>query len=213
LWEGALLRWKHVIGIRLVGRGSEIWLTVKFTLREELTHVDFSLVGCKAVQSGESPPTFQRNMSPPSSELMTEATRSSRRSNLTELHGLTSQKRQFFITTAVRTSDPSLNRSFSISWFYKIWLGVSEEKNWCPPLRVCSMRYDVGYKYILITLGIFRFSCVEAGSNTSTVALRVVGSDEKGTHCRGAWPGHPVLGVYKYGMLTLHVGGVWNLRQ
>jgi hypothetical protein len=28
-------------------------------------------------------------------------------------------------------------------------------------------------------------SCVEAGSNTSTVALRVVGGDEKGTQCLG----------------------------
>jgi hypothetical protein len=28
-------------------------------------------------------------------------------------------------------------------------------------------------------------SCVEAGSNTSTVALRVVGGSEKGTQCLG----------------------------
>jgi hypothetical protein len=28
-------------------------------------------------------------------------------------------------------------------------------------------------------------TCVEAGSNTSTVALRVVGGDEKGTQCVG----------------------------
>jgi hypothetical protein len=37
-------------------------------------------------------------------------------------------------------------------------------------------------------------SRVEAGSNTSTVALRVVGGDEKGTQCLGVQPGNPVPG-------------------
>jgi hypothetical protein len=41
---------------------------------------------------------------------------------------------------------------------------------------------------------------VEVGSNTSTVALRVVGGDEKGTQC------HPVSGGYKYGDLALQFG-------
>jgi hypothetical protein len=45
---------------------------------------------------------------------------------------------------------------------------------------------------------------MEASSNTSTVILRVVGGDEKGI---------PVAGGYKYGYLTLQVGGVSNLRQ
>jgi hypothetical protein len=54
---------------------------------------------------------------------------------------------------------------------------------------------------------------VEAGSNSSTVALRVVGGDEKGTQCLGIQPGHPVPGGYKYGDLALQVGGVSNLRQ
>jgi hypothetical protein len=54
---------------------------------------------------------------------------------------------------------------------------------------------------------------VEEGSNTSTVALRVVGGDEKGTQYLGVYPGHPVAGGYKYGDLALQVGGVSNLRQ
>jgi hypothetical protein len=48
---------------------------------------------------------------------------------------------------------------------------------------------------------------VEAGSNTSTIALRVIGGDETGTQC------NPVPGRYKYGDLALEVGGVSNLRQ
>jgi hypothetical protein len=41
-----------------------------------------------------------------------------------------------------------------------------------------------------------RVSGVQAGSNTSTVALRVVGGDEKGTHCVG------------YNWATLFLGNV-----
>jgi hypothetical protein len=52
-------------------------------------------------------------------------------------------------------------------------------------------------------------SRVEAGSNTSTVALRVVGGEEWETQCLG----HHVPGGYKYGDLTLQVGGVSNLGQ
>jgi hypothetical protein len=37
----------------------------------------------------------------------------------------------------------------------------------------------------------------EAGSNTSTAALRVVGGEGKGTKCLGVYPGHPVPGGYK----------------
>jgi hypothetical protein len=48
-----------------------------------------------------------------------------------------------------------------------------------------------------------RLRRVEAGSNTSTVALRVVGSDEKGTQCLGVKLGHPLPGGYKYGDLAL----------
>jgi hypothetical protein len=43
---------------------------------------------------------------------------------------------------------------------------------------------------------------VEAGSNTSTVALQVLGGDEKGTQCLGVYLGHPVPGVYIYGDLA-----------
>jgi hypothetical protein len=44
---------------------------------------------------------------------------------------------------------------------------------------------------------------MEAGLNTSTVALRLVGGDEKGT---SAW-GH------NWATLFLGVGGISNLRQ
>jgi hypothetical protein len=54
---------------------------------------------------------------------------------------------------------------------------------------------------------------VKAASNNFTVALRVVGGDEKGTQCLGVLLGHPVPGGYKYGDLALQVGGVSNLRQ
>jgi hypothetical protein len=54
-------------------------------------------------------------------------------------------------------------------------------------------------------------SRVGVGSNTSTVALQVVGADKKGTHCLGLIPGHPVPGGYKYGNLALQVGGVSKL--
>jgi hypothetical protein len=43
---------------------------------------------------------------------------------------------------------------------------------------------------------------VEAGSNNSTVALRVVGGDENGTQCLVVLLGHPPEG-YKYGDLAL----------
>jgi hypothetical protein len=58
-----------------------------------------------------------------------------------------------------------------------------------------------------------RPSCVEAGSNTSTVALRAVGGYEKGTQCLGVLLGHTLPGGYKYGDLVLQVWGVSNLRQ
>jgi hypothetical protein len=54
---------------------------------------------------------------------------------------------------------------------------------------------------------------VEEGSNTSTVALRVIGGDEKGTQCMGVYLGHPVPGGYKYGDLALYIEGVSKLRQ
>jgi hypothetical protein len=38
---------------------------------------------------------------------------------------------------------------------------------------------------------------VEVGSNTSTVALRVVGGDEKGTQCMEVLLGHPVPVGYR----------------
>jgi hypothetical protein len=49
---------------------------------------------------------------------------------------------------------------------------------------------------------------VETGYNTSTVAMRVVRGNGKGTQCKGIYLGHPVLGGYKHGDLVLQVGGV-----
>jgi hypothetical protein len=58
-------------------------------------------------------------------------------------------------------------------------------------------------------------SRVEAGSNTSTVALRVVGGSEKGTQCLEVynWATLFLGDINKYGDLALQVGGVSNLRQ
>jgi hypothetical protein len=50
-------------------------------------------------------------------------------------------------------------------------------------------------------------------SNTSVVALRFVGGDEKGTQCLRVQLGHPVPGGYKYEDQFLQVGGVSNLRE
>jgi hypothetical protein len=47
---------------------------------------------------------------------------------------------------------------------------------------------------------------VEAGSNTSTLTLRVVGGDEKGTRCLGVYLGHPVPGEYKYATCPSRLG-------
>jgi hypothetical protein len=54
---------------------------------------------------------------------------------------------------------------------------------------------------------------VQTGSNSSTVALRVVGGDEMGTQCLGVKLGHSVPGGYKYGNLAFQDGGVSNLKQ
>jgi hypothetical protein len=55
----------------------------------------------------------------------------------------------------------------------------------------------------------------QAGSNTFTVALWVVGGDEKGTQCLGVQPGHPVPGGYKYWDLVLQVGNsrIWDSKM
>jgi hypothetical protein len=54
---------------------------------------------------------------------------------------------------------------------------------------------------------------VQEGSNTSAVALRVVGGDEKGTQCLEVKLGHTVPGGYKYGNLVLQDGEVSNMKQ
>jgi hypothetical protein len=53
----------------------------------------------------------------------------------------------------------------------------------------------------------------KTGSNTSTLALRVIGGDGKGSQCLGIKLSHPVPGGYKYRDLALQVGRVSNLRQ
>jgi hypothetical protein len=51
-------------------------------------------------------------------------------------------------------------------------------------------------------------SRVEAGQNSSTVALRDPRGDGKGTQGRGVYLGHSVPGGYKYREMNLQVGGV-----
>jgi hypothetical protein len=46
------------------------------------------------------------------------------------------------------------------------------------------------------------------GLNTSTIALRVIRGDVRGTPCPGVYLGHPVPGGYKYRNLALQVAGV-----
>jgi hypothetical protein len=58
-----------------------------------------------------------------------------------------------------------------------------------------------------------RFPRMEASSNTSTIALRVVGGDEKGIQFPGVKLGYPLPGGCEYRDLALQVGGVLSLRQ
>jgi hypothetical protein len=55
---------------------------------------------------------------------------------------------------------------------------------------------------------------VEARSNTSSIALRVVGGDEKETCCLGVQLDYSVSGGFKYGNLALQAGGLesWILK-
>jgi hypothetical protein len=62
---------------------------------------------------------------------------------------------------------------------------------------------------------ISQFPCVDAGSNTSIIALRVVRSDEKGTHCLGVHLGRLFfegVGGYKYGDLASRLRE-WSLES
>jgi hypothetical protein len=45
---------------------------------------------------------------------------------------------------------------------------------------VFPVRYELSFYILIIRYSVFK-TCVEAGSNTSTVTLRVVGGDEKGS--------------------------------
>jgi hypothetical protein len=58
-------------------------------------------------------------------------------------------------------------------------------------MRSVPMLYNENY------VAMYPATRAEAGSNTSTVALRDVGSDEKGTQCRGGG------GCYKWATLFL----------
>jgi hypothetical protein len=77
---------------------------------------------------------------------------------------------------------------------------------------VFPLRYELNY-YILSRRNSLFISRVEVGSNTSTVALRLVGGDKNGTQCLGVQLGHPVPEGYKYGDLALQVAGLSNMRQ
>jgi hypothetical protein len=57
------------------------------------------------------------------------------------------------------------------------------------------------------------YSRVEAGPNTSTVALRVVGGDENGTQCLGCNWATLFLGDINMGTWPSRLGRVSNLRQ
>jgi hypothetical protein len=48
--------------------------------------------------------------------------------------------------------------------------------------RSQTVQHTLKYEVIAVVIN---FSRVEAGANTSIVALQVVGGDEKGTHCLG----------------------------
>jgi hypothetical protein len=63
----------------------------------------------------------------------------------------------------------------------------SLRRNW----NICCQYLIFNIHWIAI------MSRVEAGRNTSTVALRVARGDGKGTQCPGVYPGHPVLGGNK----------------
>jgi hypothetical protein len=52
------------------------------------------------------------------------------------------------------------------------------------------------------------FPLVEAGKNTSTVALGVEEGDETGTRSVGIYLGHPVTEGHKYRDLVLQVGSL-----
>jgi hypothetical protein len=54
---------------------------------------------------------------------------------------------------------------------------------------------------------------MEAGSNTSTVALRVVGGEDKGPSAWGYKVTHLLGDIRKYGDLALQVAAVSNLRE
>jgi hypothetical protein len=69
------------------------------------------------------------------------------------------------------------------------------------PVRLELMIYMLFRRYMTARAG------VEVGSNTSTISLRVVGGEEKGTQCLGVKLGHPVPRGYKYGDLAFQVGG------
>jgi hypothetical protein len=60
---------------------------------------------------------------------------------------------------------------------------------------------------------IYNEESVEAGSNTSTVTLRVVGGDENGIEYLGIELGHPVPRGYNKGNLALQVEEASSLRQ
>jgi hypothetical protein len=68
------------------------------------------------------------------------------------------------------------------------------------------VRYELTI-YILLKKIQIKVARVEAGSNTSTVPLRVIGGDEKGIQRLWIYLLQYAPGGYKNGELTLQVGG------
>jgi hypothetical protein len=76
---------------------------------------------------------------------------------------------------------------------------------------VFPVRYGLNL-YVLVRINPVFKSRVEARSNTSTVALRVVGGDEKETRCQGVQLGHPVRRGYKYVDWPSRFGSLESVR-
>jgi hypothetical protein len=58
----------------------------------------------------------------------------------------------------------------------------------------------------IMEIGIFYWVRAKAVPNTSTVTLRVLGGEEKGTQCLRVQLGQPIPGGYKYGDPALEIG-------
>jgi hypothetical protein len=85
-----------------------------------------------------------------------------------------------------------------------------EIDSWKPANRCGINRRFRGYRYAIQEASrhseLSKSRVEKGGSNTSIIAVSVVGSDQKGTQCLGLSPGHPVTARYKYGNLASRLG-------